>query len=140
MSEFNPKGRSFWLLWEWLWREVRAWCFTPFSVPTLPEGTVGARKAVDQEEHIILVRCIQQHPFFHIMAASGTAILLRSICSILLNSLFQISEWKLIIFSSFKIRGTIVVAMAPTQIQSSFIGGTLWKYSSMRSWDIHTPW
>lgn len=35
---------------------------------TLHKGTVGARKAVDQEEHIILVRCIQQNPFFHIMA------------------------------------------------------------------------
>lgn len=49
------------------------------------KGTVGARKVAGQEEHIILVRCVQQHPFFHIMAASGTGSFLRSICSILLT-------------------------------------------------------
>lgn len=85
MSESDPTGRSFLLLREWLWSKVRAWCFTPFTVPTLHKATVGARKAAAQKEYIILVRCVQQHPISHIMAASGTGILLRSICSILMT-------------------------------------------------------
>lgn len=59
-------------------------------------ATVGMGKEVDQEEHTHqsadTPALIQQHPFLHIMVASGTGLLLRSIYNILLS--FQISGEK----------------------------------------------
>lgn len=90
-------------------------------------STVGMGKEVDQEEHTHqsadTPALIQQHPFLHIMVASGTGLLLRSIYNILLS--FHISGEKKSVFSSFKIRETILIAMVPTEIKSNLIGHSI---------------